>query len=167
MSSYDDDAARPGMPGGADEAGAVGDALDAVGAADAGAAPRQGPSEQAIALANALFAMARAGEAERIAAYLDAGAPLDMQNANGDTMLMLAAYHEQPATVRMLVGRGAALEIANDRGQRALSCAAFKEDVEACRALLEAGADPDGGTPSARQTVAVFGGSEDLKGLFA
>lgn len=156
MTSYEDALARPGSGG---EPGSP--------EAKAREAAQQGPSEQAIALANALFAMAREGETARIAAYLDAGAPINMRNANGDTMLMLAAYHERPETVRMLAARGAGLELANDRGQRALSCAAFKQDVDSCRALLEAGAEPDGGTPSARQTVAMFGGGEELRALFA
>lgn len=121
-----------------------------------------GPSEQAIALANALFAMAREGESERLAAYIDAGTPVNMQNANGDTMLNLAAYSSHPETVSVLLARGADPEIANDRGQRALSCAVFKQDVESTRLLLEAGADPDAGTPSARATVQMFGGSPEL-----
>lgn len=127
------------------------------------------PSEEAIALANSLFAMAREGETERLAAYIDAGAPVNMQNAKGDTMLNLAAYSSHPETVRMLLGRGADPEIANDRGQRALSCAVFKQDVESTRLLLEAGADADAdaGTPSARATVQMFGGSPELAALLA
>ena len=128
-------------------------------------APPGGPSPEAVELANALFDMARSGDAERLAAYLDAGAPIGMRNAKGDTLLHLAAYHEQPATVRMLIARGAELEAENDRGQRPLSCAVFKQDLESTKALLEAGADPDGGTPSGRMTAQMFGG-EEMRGVF-
>ena len=61
--------------------------------------------------------------------------------------------------------RGADVEAENDRGQRALTCAVFKQDVASATALIEAGADPDAGTPSARQTAQMFG-AENLLALF-
>ena len=118
------------------------------------------PSEAAIELANRLFDLARDGSTAELAAYLDAGAPVTMRNAAGDTFLTLAAYHQRPETVRMLLERGAELEAANDRGQRALSCAVFKQDLECTRLLLEAGADPDAGQPTARATAQMFGWNE-------
>ncbi|TRY17111.1 ankyrin repeat domain-containing protein [Tessaracoccus rhinocerotis] len=114
-------------------------------------------SEEQIQLANQLFDLARAGETEQLAAYIDAGAPLEMHNANGDTFLILAAYNGAPETVAMLIGKGADLEAENNRGQRALTCAVFKQDVESATHLLNAGADPDAGTPSARATAQMFG----------
>lgn len=113
--------------------------------------------DETIELANQLFDLARAGDAERLAAYIDAGAPLEMRNANGDTFLILAAYHHAPDAVAMLVRMGADLEAENSRGQRALTCAVFKKDIDAVRHLVEAGADPDAGTPTARETAAMFG----------
>lgn len=118
--------------------------------------------EQAIALANALFTMAREGETERLAAYLEAGAPVDMRNQNGDTMLILAAYHSRAATVAMLLDAGADVEIENDRGQRALTCAVFKQDEASVRLLMAAGADPAAGSPSALATAQMFGAAELL-----
>ncbi|MDJ1370830.1 ankyrin repeat domain-containing protein [Gulosibacter molinativorax] len=115
------------------------------------------PSDDTIELANRLFDYARQGRTEELAAYLDAGAPVNMRNASGDTFLTLAAYHEAPATVQMLIERGIDIEAANDRGQRALTCAVFKQDAESTRVLLVAGADPDAGQPSARGTAEVFG----------
>lgn len=120
------------------------------------------PSDDAIALAQRLFDLARDGGTAELAAYLDAGAPIDMRNENGDTFLILAAYRDNPETVRMLIERGADLEAENDRGQRALTCAVFKQDVESTRALVAAGADPDAGTPTARQTAQMFGATEIL-----
>ena len=122
-----------------------------------------GPDERAIALASALFVMAREGETERLAAYLQAGAPLEMRNHNGDTMLILAAYHSHPTTVALLLDAGADPEAANDRGQRALSCAAFKQDEATVRLLMAAGADPSAGTPSALQTAHMFGAEKILE----
>ena len=121
-------------------------------------------TDELAELAQQLFDMARQGETERLAAYLDAGAPIDMRNENGDTLLILAAYNGSPDTVAMLVGRGADIEAENDRGQRALTCAVFKKDKEAVAHLLAGGADPDAGTPTARATAEMFGVSELLEG---
>lgn len=123
-------------------------------------------SEELEALANELFDLARAGQHERLAAYIDAGAPVDMRNANGDTFLTLAAYHDVPETVAMLIAKGADVEAENDRGQRALACATFKKDLASAKLLVDAGADPDGGTPSPRDTAKMFGADEILE-LFA
>ena len=57
---------------------------------------------------------------------------------------------------------GLMLERVLDRGQRALTCATFKRDVASMRHLLAAGADPDAGTPSARQTAQMFAGDDLL-----
>lgn len=110
-----------------------------------------------VALANWLFDLARDGDAARLAAYVDAGAPVDLTDAEGNTLLMLAAYHDQAATVRELVARGADPNALNGRGQSPLAGAVFKQADDVVRALVEAGADPDAGTPTARQTAAMFG----------
>ena len=109
------------------------------------------------ALANWLFDLARQGDTARLAAYVDAGAPVDLTDANGNTLLMLAAYHEHADTVRALIARGADVDALNHRGQSPLSGAVFKQADAVLTALLEAGADPDAGTPSARATARMFG----------
>ena len=83
-----------------------------------------------VALANWLFDLARQGDAARLAAYVDAGAPVDLTDADGNTLLMLAAYHDQPATVAALVERGADVEAQNRRGQSPLAGAVFKQADE-------------------------------------
>ena len=110
-----------------------------------------------VALANWLFDLARAGDSVRLAAYVDAGAPVDLTDADGNTLLMLAAYHDQPETVRALVARGADVDALNHRGQSPLAGAVFKQADAVVAALVEAGADPDAGTPTARATAAMFG----------
>jgi len=112
--------------------------------------------EDAVALAHEMFDMARQGRTDELCALLDAGAPVDLTNAAGDTLLILAAYHEQPGTVRALLERGADVERLNDRSQNALTCAVFKQDAQAVQMLLDAGADPDAGRPSARATAQYF-----------
>lgn len=108
-------------------------------------------------LANWLFDLARQGDAARVAAYVDAGAPVDMRNANGDTMLMLAAYNDHPELVAALLERGADPNTMNDRGQSILAGAIFKQANDVVRLLIQAGADPDYGTVNARATAAMFG----------
>ena len=110
-----------------------------------------------VALANWLFDLARGGDAARLAAYVDAGAPVDLTDADGNTLLMLAAYHDHAGTVRELVARGADPNALNGRGQSPLAGAVFKQADDVVRALIEAGADPDAGTPTARQTAQMFG----------
>jgi len=113
------------------------------------------PDERTVELANQLFDLARDGEADALAAYLDAGVPVDLTNAKGDTLLILAAYHDHPATVRALLERGADTARLNDRGQTALVAAVFKQSA-AVDDLLSSGADPGLGSPSARATAQFF-----------
>lgn len=117
------------------------------------------PSEdpKLIELAHEVFDMARQGEAARLGAYVDAGVPVDMTNAAGDTLVMLAAYHGHAEAVSQLVERGADVNIRNDRGQSPLAGAVFKSEDAVVKTLLAAGANPDAGTPSARDTAKMFG----------
>jgi len=113
--------------------------------------------DDAVALAHALFDACRRGDAPAVLPYLDAGAPATMRDADGNSLLMLAAYHDHPDLLRALAERGADVDQLNDRGQSPLAGAAFKGYDAVVRALLEAGADPDLGTPSARETAVYFG----------
>lgn len=108
-------------------------------------------------LATWLFDLARAGETDHLAAYVDAGAPINMRNQNGDTLIMLAAYNGHQGTVRALLERGGDPNLTNERGQTPLAGAIFKKEDAVITALIEGGADLDHGTPSARQTAAMFG----------
>jgi ankyrin repeat protein len=125
-----------------------------------------GPEPDIAELAGRLFDMARAGQTEQLAAYVDAGVSVNLTNGAGDTLVMLAAYHGHPATVRALTERGADVNRANDRGQTPLAGAVFKAEDEVVRLLVAAGADPLAGTPSAAEAAAAFGRDEYLE-LFA
>ncbi|MFG2824189.1 ankyrin repeat domain-containing protein [Kitasatospora sp. NPDC048365] len=112
---------------------------------------------EVIELAGKLFDAARAGDAPLLAAYLDAGAPADLANDRGDTLVMLAAYHGHVDAVRVLLERGADADRVNDRGQTPLAGAVFKGAEAVVDALLAGGADPKAGTPSALDTARMFG----------
>jgi uncharacterized protein len=109
-----------------------------------------------IELAGRVFDLARAGSTEELAAYVDAGVPVNLTNDKGDTLLILAAYHGHPETVGALLDRGADSARVNDRGQTALAAAVFRRSADSVTRLLAAGADPDAGGPSARATAAFF-----------
>lgn len=115
------------------------------------------PDERLVELAHQMFDLARAGDAGRLGAYVEAGVPVDLTDASGNTLLMLAAYHGHAATVAALADRGADVDRLNDRGQSPLAGAVFKGEHEVVTALLAAGADPDAGTPTARETAQIFG----------
>ena len=123
------------------------------------------PDSQLVTIAHACFDLARAGDTERLGAYVEHGVPANLTDATGNTLLMLAAYHGHAAAVRALVALGADPDRTNDRGQSPLAGAIFKEEDEVVTVLLAAGADPDVGTPSARATAQMFDRGERLQPL--
>jgi ankyrin repeat protein len=123
----------------------------------------EAPDPEVVELATKIFDLARQGQAEALAAYVDAGVPADLTNDRGDSLVMLAAYHGHADAVRALLARGAEADRVNDRGQTPLAGAVFKGEEEVVRALLEGGADPSAGTPSALDTARMFGKTELLK----
>ncbi|MFI9775558.1 ankyrin repeat domain-containing protein [Streptomyces sp. NBC_01003] len=121
------------------------------------------PDPEVVELATKIFDLARRGESEQLAAYVDAGVSPDLTNDRGDSLVMLAAYHGHAEAVRALLARGADADRANDRGQTPLAGAVFKGADDVIRALLDGGADPAAGTPSAVDTARMFGRAELLE----
>lgn len=106
--------------------------------------------------------LARAGESEELLEFLDHGLPVDAQDADGNSLLMLAAYNGRAETVVALIGRGADVDRRNDRDQAPIAGALFKGEREIVALLRAAGADLDAGTPTARAAAELFGQSELL-----
>ncbi len=113
--------------------------------------------EQTAKVVELAMDLARQGETTGVLEFLDHGLPVDVQDSEGNTLLMLAAYHGQVATVRALVARGADVDLRNARDQSPVAGALFKGADEVVAVLREAGADLDGGSPSARVTAEMFG----------
>ena len=121
-----------------------------------GPVPGGEPDTEFLEFAHRLFDLARSGHTAELAAYVDAGVPVNLTNDKGDTLLILAAYHDHPDTVSALLARAGSAPRANDRGQTALSAATFRRSAESVRALLAAGADPAEGGQSALTTARFF-----------
>ncbi|MFG2592098.1 ankyrin repeat domain-containing protein [Streptomyces sp. NPDC051064] len=107
--------------------------------------------------------LAREGRTAELLEFFDHGLPVDVQDQEGNTALMLAAYHGRTETVRALVGRGADVDLRNARDQSPVAGALFKGEDAIVAALVAAGADLDAGTPSARATAEMFGRTALLK----
>lgn len=114
------------------------------------------PDPKLVEIAHACFDFARAGDTDRLRAYVEQGVPANLTDATGNTLLMLSAYYGHADTVRALVEMGADPNRTNDRGQSPLAGAVFKGTEDVVQALLAAGADPDLGTPSARDSARMF-----------
>jgi uncharacterized protein len=113
-------------------------------------------TEEDLAFLRSLFDLARTGDVEHLAEAVDAGVPVNLTNEVGDTLLILAAYHDHPDTVRALLDRGADTARINDRGQTALGAAVFRRNERTVTALLAAGADPALGPRSALDVARFF-----------
>jgi uncharacterized protein len=108
---------------------------------------------EVLDFAHQMFDLARSGDYAQLAAYIEAGLPVNLANDKGDTLLMLATYHDHPDTIRVLISLGADAGRVNDRGQTALAAAVFRQSPESVQLLMAAGADPSDGEPSALQTA--------------
>ncbi len=113
-------------------------------------------TEDELDLLRQSFEWARTGDVTQLATLLSMGAPSNLTNERGDTLLILAAYHCHEDVVRLLLDHGADVERSNDNGQTALGAAVFRRATDIVTMLLKAGADPDSGPRSAREIAAFF-----------
>lgn len=72
---------------------------------------------------------------------IEAGAPLNDQDKEGQTPLMVAARNNNLDTVKALVNAGADLNVRDNHGFTALTRAAFTSDREVLHLLLSTNAD--------------------------
>ena len=112
---------------------------------------------QVRALLRQAFDWARDGDTSSLRSLLELGCQPNLTNDKGDTLLILAAYHQHVEVVALLLAAGADLDRANDNGQTALASAVFRQNEDIVQRLLDAGADPDAGARSARDIADFFG----------
>jgi ankyrin repeat protein len=89
-----------------------------------------------------LIDAARAGDRERVASLLSAGAEVDARDEEGWTALMFAALRGDEAMVETLLAAGAEPNLRDANGETALLLGT-RQGVEIVRALLAAGANPN------------------------
>jgi ankyrin repeat protein len=90
-----------------------------------------------------LMAAAEGGHAEACRLLLDAGAKVNVCNANGSTALMHAAAPGHVEVVRLLLEAGAEVDTLDQQGRNALQVAAYAGHAPVVEALLDAGAAPN------------------------
>ncbi|SRR6266446_2273585 len=103
---------------------------------------------------------ARNGETGPLVEMIHHGLPVNLADAKGNSLLMLASYNGNVETTRVLLQAGADADRRNDRGQTPLGGAAFKGSEEIVTLLLEHGADIDadnGGGMTPLMFAAMFG----------
>jgi ankyrin repeat protein len=110
--------------------------------------------ERVVAIA---MDLAREGRTYELLEFVDHGLPVDSADPDGNTLLMLAAYHGHADTAGALVERGADVDLRNNRDQSPVAGALFKGEPDVVRVLVAAGADLDAGTPTARAAAEMFG----------
>lgn len=113
-------------------------------------------SNQEIEFLNSIFDLVRDNKPIALESLLTQGIPVDLTNSNGDSLLILAAYHEQEQIVDLLLKHGANLDVLNDRGQTALVCAVFRNNAVLAQKLLDAGADVSLGHQSPKEVARFF-----------
>jgi ankyrin repeat protein len=109
-----------------------------------------------LAFLESMFDLARRGDVATLTGCVDAGVPVNLTNGRGDSLLLLAAYHQHPVLVWALLERGADTERDNDNGQTALAAAVFRQCRPVVQALLDVGADPTAGRQSAVEVARFF-----------
>jgi ankyrin repeat protein len=113
---------------------------------------------------------ARNGETASLAEMLRHGLPVNLADAKGNTLLMLASYHGHLETAGMLLDRGAEVDRRNARGQTPLGGVAFKGYESIVPLLIEQGADinaDNGGGMTPLMFAAMFGRARVVEQLEA
>lgn len=89
------------------------------------------------------FDFARNNDAQSLQILLDNGMNVNLSNHKGNTLLMLASYHNSIDCVKLLLKHKADVNKVNDKNLTPLSGVCYKGYTEVAKLLLEAGADPD------------------------
>lgn len=85
--------------------------------------------------------IARRGDTEQMATFLEAGLDPDLTNQEGHPLILIAAYNDQPEMVALLAEHGADPNQAVRGGNTPLMGCCFKGYEAVAEALIEAGAD--------------------------
>ncbi|XP_070776765.1 ankyrin repeat domain-containing protein 6 [Enoplosus armatus] len=100
--------------------------------------PRQGQGHQP-----ALHRAAMVGNSDAVAALIQGGCAVDLQDRDGNTALHEVSWHGFSHCVKLLVKAGAAVHIRNKAGNTALHLACQNAHAQTARLLLLGGSAPD------------------------
>lgn len=89
------------------------------------------------------FDFARQNDAQSLAILLQNGLNPNLSNHRGDSLIMLASYHNSIDCVQLLITHHADVDKANDKNLTPLAGVCFKGYIEVAKLLLQAGANPD------------------------
>lgn len=89
------------------------------------------------------FDFARQNDAQSLAILLQNGLNPNLSNHRGDSLIMLASYHNSIDCVRLLLSHNADVDKPNDKNLTPLVGVCFKGYIEVAKLLLQAGANPD------------------------
>ena len=103
------------------------------------------------------FDAARRGDVSMLDTFIESGYTLDIQDSQGYTALILAAYNGQPKAVEHLLKAGANACVQDKRGNTALMGAIFKGELNIAHRLMAADCNPDQRN-GAGQTAAMYAG---------
>lgn len=113
------------------------------------------PADTKAQLRQLYFEAARAGDLDKLGAFIEAHFDLNIQDERGYTGLILAAYHGHQAAVEQLLAAGADPCAQDARGNTALMGAVFKGELTIARRLVAADCSPDQRNHSG-QTAAMY-----------
>ncbi|MFV0481065.1 MAG: ankyrin repeat domain-containing protein [Campylobacteraceae bacterium] len=109
---------------------------------------------------------ARKGESEILQSMIEHGLSVNLEDAKGNTLLMLSSYNGNFETTKMLITLGADIEKTNSHGHTPLAGVAFKGYLDICKLLVENGAKIKAKNGKSAITVAaIFGRSEIVEYL--
>ncbi|MBF7044544.1 ankyrin repeat domain-containing protein, partial [Campylobacter volucris] len=110
------------------------------------------------------FDYARKNDLQNLKIMIEAGLSANLKNHKGDSLLMLASYHNSYDCAKFLLENGANVDEKNDKGQTPLAGVCFKGYLPMCKLLVEYGAniDENNGLGMTPFTFAVMFGRTDV-----
>lgn len=107
---------------------------------------------------------ARSGDVFELSKMIDAGLSVNLCDSKGNSLIMLASYHNKEEMVSFLIKSGALVDKKNDRGQTPLAGVCFKGYLNIVKLLVNAGANKyeDNGMGATPITFASLFGHEDI-----
>ncbi|EAH5177948.1 ankyrin repeat domain-containing protein [Campylobacter lari] len=89
------------------------------------------------------FDYARKNDLQNLKIMIETGLSVNLKNHKGDSLLMLASYHNSYDCAKFLLENGANVDEKNDKGQTPLAGVCFKGYLPMCKLLVKYGANID------------------------